>query len=219
MRLVTLPGVFSPISDTWLLADVLAKEIGATHGAVLDVGTGSGALALTAARHGARAVVAVDVSRRALVTTRLNARLNGVRVRTLRSALLEAVGDARFDVIVSNPPYVPAPSDALPTRGRARAWDAGRDGRAFIDRLIREAPSHLRPGGVMLMVHSEICGVDATLARMRQAGLEPSVAARHRGPLGPLMRSRLAHLEAHALLRAGARDEDVTVLRGRAIGA
>ena len=219
MRIVTLPGVFSPISDTWLLAGALAEEVGAGRCSVLDVCTGSGALAVTAARRGAEAVTAVDVSRRAVLTTRLNARLNGVRVRAVRSDLFAALGAARFDVIVSNPPYVPAPSDALPTRGPARAWDAGRDGRVVIDRLIREAPAHLRPGGVLLMVHSDICGIDASLAGMRDAGLEPDVAARRRGPLGPLMRARVRHLEDHELLEPGARDEDVAVLRGQATGA
>ena len=219
MRIVTLPGVFSPISDTWLLAGALAEEVGARRCSVLDVCTGSGALAVTAARRGAEAVTAVDVSRRAVLTTRLNARLNGVRVRAVRSDLFAGLGDARFDVIVSNPPYVPAPSDALPTRGQARAWDAGRDGRMVIDRLIREAPAHLRPGGVLLMVHSDICGIDASLAGMRDAGLEPDVAARRRGHLGPLMRARVRHLEDHALLEPGTRDEDVAVLRGQATGA
>ena len=218
MRIVRLPGVFSPISDTWMLARALREEIVAGRSSVLDVCTGSGALAVRAARCGAHTVTAVDVSRRAVVTTRLNARLNGVRVRAVRSDLFGALGDARFHVIVSNPPYVPAATDDLPARGPARAWDAGRDGRIIIDRLIDEAPAHLRPGGVLLIVHSDVCGVDASLARMRDAGLEPAVAARHHGPLGPLMRSRVAHLEAQALLEPGNREEDVVVLRGRAPG-
>jgi release factor glutamine methyltransferase len=217
MRIVTLPGVFSPISDTWLLARALRAEIDGARPSVLDVCTGSGALALTAARCGA-GVTAVDVSRRAVLTARLNARLNGVRLRALRSDLFRALGDARFDVIVSNPPYVPAPTDDLPTRGRARAWDAGLDGRVFIDRLIDEAPAHLRPGGVLLMVHSDICGIDTTLSRMREVGLEPSVAARERGPLGPLMRTRVGHLQARGLLGPGEHIDDVAVLRGQAGG-
>ena len=74
------------------------------QGAVLDVCTGSGALAVSAALAAARSVTAVDVSRRALATVQLNARLNGVRVRTRRGALLEAVPGETFDLIVSNPP-------------------------------------------------------------------------------------------------------------------
>jgi release factor glutamine methyltransferase len=215
MRIVTLPGVFSPISDTWMLARALRTEVRGGRSSVLDVCTGSGALAVCAAQAGARDVTAVDLSRRAVLTARINARLNGVRVRAVRSDLFSALGDARFDVIVSNPPYVPAETDELPARGPERAWDAGRDGRLILDRLLAEAPARLRPGGVLLVVHSEVCGFDRTREAMRDAGLKVDVAVRERGPLGPLMSARVRHLEASSLLPPGRREEDVMVLRGR----
>jgi release factor glutamine methyltransferase len=213
MRIVTLPGVFRPISDTWMLAEVLRAQVVSPRCSVLDVCTGSGALAVVAARRGAGRVTAVDVSRRAVLSARLNARLNGVRVRAVRSDLFAALGDERFDVIVSNPPYVPAPDDTLPTAGPQRAWDAGRDGRMLLDRVLDEAPRHLRPGGRLLVVHSDIIGVEQTMARMLAAGLEPDVALRRRGALGPLMRERAALLEAQGLLAPGCREEDVVVVR------
>jgi release factor glutamine methyltransferase len=216
MRIVTLPGVFSPISDTWMLARALREEVIGQRSSVLDVCTGSGALAVCAAKRGARDVTAVDLSRRAVMTARINARLNGVRVRALRSNLFAELGDQQFDVIVSNPPYVPAETDELPTKGPERAWDAGRDGRLILDRLLDEAPAHLKPGGVLLVVHSEVCGFDATTSAMERAGLKVDVALRHRGPLGPLMTERVRHLEQQALLTPGRREEDVMVLRGRA---
>jgi release factor glutamine methyltransferase len=215
MRIMTLPGVFAPISDTWLLARALREEVIGARASVLDVCTGSGVLAVCAARRGARAVTAVDVSRRAVMTARVNARLNGVRLRAVRSDLFSQLGGERFDVIVSNPPYVPAPTDELPARGPQRAWDAGRDGRLILDRLLEEAPAHLRPGGVLLVVHSEVCGVDATRAAMERAGMTVDVALRQRGPLGPLMSARVRHLEERGLLPPGRRHEDVLVLRGR----
>ena len=118
MRLVTLPGVFSPISDTWLLADTLDREPLPPGARVLDLCSGSGALAVrAAARDPSRTVVAVDVSRRATLTIRLNAALNGVRVDARRGDLFEAVAGERFDAIVSNPPYVPAATDEIPPAG------------------------------------------------------------------------------------------------------
>jgi release factor glutamine methyltransferase len=216
MRILTLPGVFSPISDTWMLAEVLREQTLGPGTSVLDVCTGSGALAVCAGLRGARRVTAVDVSRRAVLTVKANARLNGVRVRALRGDLFTPVARERFDVIVSNPPYVPAEDDALPTRGPERAWDAGRDGRVLLDRVLDEGPAHLRPGGVLLVTHSSIIGTAATLARMEAAGLAPDVALRRRGPLGPLMHARVRHLEAQGLLRPGQRDEEVVVIRGRA---
>ncbi len=210
MRLVTLPGVFRPISDTWLLAAALDRERLPHDARVLDLCSGSGALAVHAALGGARDVTAVDVSRRAVLTIRLNAAVNGVRVRARRGDLFSAVGGERFDAIVSNPPYVPAATDDLPTRGPERAWHAGRDGRILLDRICASAPDHLRPGGLLLVVHSSLLGLEPTARVLQQAGLEVDVAASERGPLGPLMRARRdAGLVEHV------EEEDVLVVRGR----
>ena len=99
MRLLTLPGVFRPRPDSWMLADVLLPP----DARVLDVCTGSGLLAVTAALCGARAT-GVDVSRRAVLCAALNARINGVRVRGLRGDLFAPVEGECFDAIVANPP-------------------------------------------------------------------------------------------------------------------
>lgn len=217
MRILTAPGVFRPLSDTWLLARVLRTEE-LEHGArVVDLCTGSGALAVVAARDGA-VTTAVDVSRRAVVTARLNARLNDVRIRAVRGDLFAPLAGERFDVIVSNPPYVPSPSDDLPGRGQSRGWEAGHRGRGVLDRLCHEAPERLSPGGVVLLVHSSIVGTGETLAQLRARGLEAEVAARQRGPLGPLMRVRAGMLRERGLLPAGAHEEEVVVVRGRRPG-
>jgi len=213
VRVFVLPGVFRPISDSRLLAAAVAAHSrpGAT---MLDVCTGSGLLAVTAAIAGARAT-AVDVSRRAVTCAAVNARLNGARVRALRGSLFEPVAGERFDVIASNPPYVPCPDGELPGRGPRRAWDAGHDGRVLLDRLIADAPRHLAPGGVLLLTHSTIVGEDETLDRMRSAGLEPEVLGRVPGQLGPLMRARAAHLVRQGLLAPDQQTEEVLVLGGR----
>src|ERR687895_1078166 len=101
VRLLTLPGVFAPISDSRFLADVLREQTLPLRASVLDLCTGSGILAITAALRGARSVTAVDCSRRAVLTARLNARLNGVRVRALRGDLLEPLHGEELDLIVS----------------------------------------------------------------------------------------------------------------------
>lgn len=213
MRIITLPGVFRPISDTWLLARALCAERLDEGTSVLDVCTGSGAIAVAAARAGAGRVTAVDVSRRAVLTARINARLNGVAIRALRSDLFSGLDGERFDVIAGNPPYVPDPADDTPpARGARRAWDAGRDGRVLLDPLIAAAPAHLRPGGRLLVVHSDICGTGATLTAMRAAGLVPEIVASERGPLGPLMRGRREHLVARGALASDRIDEEVVVV-------
>ena len=181
---------------------------------VLEVCTGSGAIALEAAAAGAR-VTAVDVSRRAVATVRLNALLRRLRVRALRGSLFEPVAGETFDLIVTNPPYLPASSDTLPTQGPERALDAGRDGRALIDPICDAAPAHLKPGGAVLIVHSSLCGTERTLQRLNGAGLDAGVVARDRGPLGPLMLARVEQLEASGALKPGERDEELVVIRGQ----
>jgi release factor glutamine methyltransferase len=195
MRIVVFPGVLRPPSDAALLGGVMARHVGDLAGrAVLDLCTGTGILGLTAARLGARAT-AVDISRRAVVNARLNARLNRLELEVLRGDLFAPVGDRRFDLIVSNPPYIPAPPDAE-TRGAARAWDAGPEGRELLDRICDRAAEHLRPGGRVLLVHSSLARPEETERRLAAHGLEPGVAAEHDGTLGPVARERLDYLRS-----------------------
>ncbi|HEU4703742.1 MAG TPA: HemK2/MTQ2 family protein methyltransferase [Conexibacter sp.] len=216
MRIITLPGVFQPHSDARLLAAAMRERGLAVGARVLELFAGSGAVAVAAAREGAREVTVVDVSRRALLTSAINARRSGVRVRARRGDLFAPVAGERFDLILANPPYLPSATGALPRRGAARAWEGGDDGRALLDRLCDEAPAHLAPGATLLLVQSSICGERATLARLEAAGLHAERVLAERGPLGPLMRERAALLEARGLLAPGQREEELLVLAGRA---
>jgi release factor glutamine methyltransferase len=217
MRILAPPGVFRPRSDTWLLAEHLRRDPLLPGARVLDLCAGSGVLATVARLAGAASATAVDVSRRAVLAARINGFLNGVRVRSSRGDLLSAVDGERYDLIVSNPPYLPA-ADGGDGRRAARAWDAGPDGRLLLDRICAEAPAHLQPGGALLLVHSSLCGEAETLRRLRAGGLEPEVLERRRGPLGPLLHARARELEARGLLEPGVREEELLVLRALSSG-
>lgn len=204
MRIVAPPGVFRPRSDSWMLAEIVQRHL-VPGSSVLDLCAGTGAVAIAAARGGAARVTAVDVSRRSVLAVRLNAALNGVRVRALRGDLFDAVDGARFDAIVTNPPYLPSANGDLPESGASRAWEGGAGGRELIDRIVAAAPDHLRPGGALWLVHSSICDTEATLAGLRAAGLHPSVVGRRTGPPGPLLAARAPGLSEEELIviRAG----------------
>ncbi|WP_243726289.1 HemK2/MTQ2 family protein methyltransferase, partial [Actinomadura rubrisoli] len=154
---------------------------------VLELGTGTGAVAVAAARCGASQVVAVDVSVRAVLAARVNARVRGLPVRVVRGDLFGPVAGEVFDVIVANPPYVAGSADPASARGRARAWEAGRDGRALLERICAGAPGHLTRRGTLLVVQSALSGVAATLVALRRSGMRASVVARRREPFGPVM--------------------------------
>ncbi|MEU1474676.1 HemK2/MTQ2 family protein methyltransferase [Streptomyces sp. NPDC005760] len=209
---LVLPGVYRPQEDTALLAGALSEEPLPPGADVLDVGTGTGALALQAARRGSR-VTAVDVSWRAVCTARANAWLAGAPVRVRRGNLFTPVRGQSFDLILTNPPYVPAPTGARPPRGRARAWDAGQDGRFVLDRVCREAPALLRPGGVLLIVHSELSDSGQTVGHLRAAGLKAAVTRRHRISFGPVLRTRQHWLRERGLLSAADKKEELVVVR------
>ena len=207
VRGVVIPGVFRPRSDTRLLARAACGE-GAPE-RILELCAGPAFAGITAAqRHGAH-LTTVDMSRRAVLNARLNARLNGVRIDARRGDLFDAVQGELFDLILANPPYVPS------TAPGERAWDGGENGRAVLDRICALAPEHLEPGGTLLLVHSEVCGTRATLGAYADRGLLADIAERERGPLGPLLRAQRAALEADGRLQPGQELEEVIVARGR----
>ena len=113
-------------------------------GSALDLGTGCGVQALHLAGHVDR-VVATDVNARALELTRFNLALNevdGVEVRA--GSLFDPVADDRFDLVVTNPPFVISPATAQPLVYR----DSGLPGDQVVEEIVRGVPAHLRPGGV-----------------------------------------------------------------------
>lgn len=213
MRIVVLPGVLRPPSDAALVGGTMARDSSGLRGReALDLCSGSGILGLTAAKLGARAT-AVDVSRRAVLNARLNARLNRLQLEVLRGDLFAPVEGRRFDLIVSNPPYLPAPPDR-DTHGAARAWDAGPDGRALLDRICDAAATHLRPGGRILLVQSSLSDPAESERRLAATGLGTRVAAEHEGELGPVAREREDYLRSIGAVD-GDGAERMVVVEGR----
>lgn len=212
VMLLRPPGVYRAEGDTQMLTDVMRRGGFALGHDVLDLGTGSGALAVAAARSGARSVTAVDLSLRSVATTWLNSRLHGAPVAVRRGDLFAPVAGRRFGLVIANPPYVPAATAALPRYRKARCWDAGEDGRALLDRICAGVPDVLGPDGEVLLVHSTVCGTDRTLEALEDAGLVPQVLARATVPFGPVMHGRAALLEARGLIRPGQRFEELVVV-------
>ncbi|MFJ7780533.1 HemK2/MTQ2 family protein methyltransferase [Streptomyces yangpuensis] len=210
--LIALPGVYRPQADTRFLAEALDHEDLGPGRDVLEIGTGTGALALHAAGHGAR-VTAVDVSWTAVLTARLNALRRRLPLRLLHGDFAGRTAGHRFDLVFANPPYVPAPGDGPPAHGPERAWDAGPDGRAVIDRICARAPALLRAGGSLLMVHSGMCGAQETVDRLSGAGLTAGITARTAVPWGPVLRGRRAWLERRALASPYEEWEELVIIR------
>ncbi|MGW4487365.1 methyltransferase [Amycolatopsis sp. NPDC004368] len=208
--LLRLPGVYRPQADTCLLASVVRRARVPVGGRALDVCTGTGALAIELARAGAGSVLAVDLSRRALVSTRVNAAVRGLPVRVRRGDLLAAAAGGPYDVVVANPPYVPVSPDQVRLDRRC---DAGEDGRAVLDPLCEGASALVAPGGFLLLVQSVMADVDRSARLLTDAGLRPRVVARAVVPFGPVLSGRTDFLEQAGFVPARVREEELVVLR------
>lgn len=142
----------------WAL-EILLKPGFADQPRALDLGTGSGAIALALAHRLRQAglnatVAAVDASLGALALARENAGLLGLEVQFIESHWLDKVG-ARFNLIVSNPPYIASADPHLVAllHEPLQALDAGTDGLDDLRGIIENAPGHLLPGGWLLLEH------------------------------------------------------------------
>ena len=150
-------AVLIPRPDTELLVE-LALERLPQHGKVLDMGTGSGAIAVALAHtRPDAAVTALDVSEAALAVAQGNAARNGAAVRFLHSDWFGALGGEVFDLVVSNPPYI-AHGDVHLAQGDLRfepvdaLTDHG-DGLSALRTIVAGAPAHLAAQGWLLMEH------------------------------------------------------------------
>ncbi len=177
-RLVVHPTVFHP--RYFLSSEYFAELIGHLDlrgKRVVDVGTGSGILALAAARAGAKNVIAADINPNAVLTAAENARANGVddRVSAVCSNLLSAFAPwPLFDVILSSPPKHAGKPRDLADRG----WHAGPH-YCDIAALFDQSRERLKPGGRVYVMVSSDSDLDLFSAFITKAGFQVQLVAEH----------------------------------------
>jgi release factor glutamine methyltransferase len=173
LPLAVNPAVLIPRPETELLVE---RALARKPASVLDLGTGSGAIALALKRHlPAARVIAVERNAAALAVAQRNALKLGLEVEIRHGLWFEPVAGERFDLVVSNPPYV-AVGDPHLAQGDLRfeprsALVAGPEGLDALREIARAAPAHLNPGGWLLVEHG--LGQDAAVRMLlSEAGLE-----------------------------------------------
>jgi len=146
-------NVLIPRQDTEILIEKICHDIKSRNGevSVLDIGTGSGAIAITIQKETNAKVSAVDVSDGALEIAKHNAKSLESSVDFAKSDLFENV-NGKFDFIVSNPPYIESSvietlDDEVKLNEPILALDGGEDGLDFYKKIVNEAPNHLNKGG------------------------------------------------------------------------
>ena len=176
---VVADGVYAPQQDSQLLIEVMEKTDWRPD--IVWLICAPAAAWSPSPRHGNKlsAVTAFDICPRAVRCARANASAAGVGAEVHLGSWARAMEFGPFDLVVCNPPYVPHACDEpeiMPAMGDpARAVNAGLDGRLVLDPLCVAAPELLVGGGTMLVVHSELAGVQTSLTAFRNAGLHADV--------------------------------------------
>lgn len=179
--------VYYPREDSLLLAGVLEKK--KLSGSILDIGCGSGLLAIIMAK--AANVTAVDVSSLAVKTTIQNAEINKIKLKALQSDLFSKV-KGRFDLVVFNPPYLPE-LDAAELDGQAEnvnkdiTYTGGKTGREVITKFAKDVKKYLKKNGKILLLLSSLTGEKEVLSLFKANKLKTKIIARQKVPFEELM--------------------------------
>ena len=208
--------VYRPQDDTALLIEAL-NDLDLTGRRVLDLCTGSGAIAAAAAERGAAEVVAVDSCPEA-VAAAARLRPRDQRWTAVRSTVDTFADAARFDLVTCNPPYVPSPAGGpavLIGDDPAAAWDGGPDGRSVLDPLCQRARELLRPGGALLVVQSEVSSPEKTRNLLQANGFDVVEVRRQTIKFGPVMCAQRDWLVDAGYLSPAALRETLVVLLAR----
>jgi release factor glutamine methyltransferase len=175
LKVTTGADVYEPSDDTELLAQAVERL---AFGSVLDLGCGTGAVGIIAAKRAeVKKVFCSDVNPGAVGLARINAKANGVenKIEFFVGDLFQPFkgkknGKMFFDTIAFNPPY-------LPTKKREKlggkinyAFDGGAGGRETTGKFLASAPEHLRPGGMILLVCSSLSGIGRTVSCLEKEG-------------------------------------------------
>lgn len=167
-------GIYPPSDDTFLILDNLKLNGGEF---VLDVGTGTGILAIRCALKGCY-VVGIDVKRAAVKNAQYNAKVNSVEKLTsfLCSDAISALRDmCEFDVIVMNPPYLPSTGV---TSMDDPSWNGGPNGTSLVFKVIKEVHRILGKRGKMYFVISSLSNYSDVISLLRIMELQPTILAR-----------------------------------------
>ena len=166
-------NIYVPAEDSYLLADNLEIENGQS---VLEIGTGSGVVAMYASRLTDKITV-TDINFDACQLAEKNFAENGIEnIEVLFGNLFEPVKDRKFDVILFNTPYLPTDDGDVIEDTINYAFDGGLNGRKVIDLFLDEVGNHLNDGGIVQMIQSSLSGNEETLQKFDEMGFISEIA-------------------------------------------
>ena len=167
-------NVYVPAEDSYLLAENLEIKEGQS---VLEIGTGSGIVAMYASRLTDKITVS-DINFDACELARKNFEDNNIEnIEILFGNMFEPVENRKFDVILFNTPYLPTEDDEVIDDTINYAFDGGLNGRKVIDLFLNEVENHLNDGGIVQMIQSSLSGNEETLEKLDNLGFIAEIKA------------------------------------------
>ena len=167
-------NVYIPAEDSYLLADNLEIKSGQS---VLEIGTGSGIVAMYASKL-TDDITVTDINFDACLLAEKNFKDNGIEnIEILFGNLFEPVKNRKFDVILFNTPYLPTEDDEVLDDTINYAFDGGLNGRKVINLFLNEVGDHLNDGGIVQMIQSSLSGNEETLEKLDHLGFIAEIAA------------------------------------------
>ncbi len=178
--------VYTPAEDTLLMIDALSELSSSLNGLnCLDVGTGTGILAIYMAKLGCY-TVAADISIRAVYLARINSMMNDTYVEAVQGDLMSYFKDNSFHLITFNPPYIP--EEITSNIELSVAWAGGPNlGRELIDRFLEHLPKLLKEEGVSLLLNSSLNDPELTLRKIEELGMRGKIIKRLKLPFHELV--------------------------------
>jgi len=176
MEIQVSENVYKPAEDSFLIADQIQDK---RVKRALDLGTGCGILALICAEE-AEEVVATDLNPYAVDCTKKNAQRNGLehKIDFLIGDLFSPLTEGEvFDLIIFNPPYLPAIDSSSSDDYMSLSWYGGKNGRLVIERFLHQFPNFLKREGELLLVQSSLSGIEATLEKLHANGFKVEIVA------------------------------------------
>ncbi|MEM7819335.1 MAG: methyltransferase [Candidatus Aenigmatarchaeota archaeon] len=165
-------NVYYPLEDSELLSDIIEK-INVKNKKVLDMGCGSGFLAILLAKKGA-IVSAVDINQDAVNVTKKNAKMNDVKIDVMQSDLFEKIKE-NFDLIIFNPPYLPIEEDDI-------TYSGGKSGRKTIKKFIINAKKFLNKNGKIILLISSLTNENEVIKLFEKNKMKVKILKRKKIP-------------------------------------
>ena len=168
--------VYIPAEDTFLLAENLEIKESNT---VLEIGTGTGTVALFASKLTNNQITVTDINFDALELARVNFEKNNIEnIELIFGNLFDELENRKFDVILFNTPYLPNDNDDVIDDNLNYAFDGGIDGRKIIDPFLYEVKNHLNKGGLVQLIQSSLSDISKTFEILSKEGFMCEIKAK-----------------------------------------